>query len=203
MATICIFGDSIAWGAVDPDGGGWATRLRNYFESHGLPINQDTDVYNLGVSGNNTDDLVIRFSVELKAREATFVIFAIGINDSQFVIPENKNRVSVERFRANLETMIAEAKNVGCGVALVGLTRVDESKTTPIPWNADKKYINADIEKYDQVLKDIADKEKLLYVDMNKTLSRDDLYDGLHPNTAGHKKIFEKIKEFLLDQKPA
>ena len=53
--TICIFGDSITWGAYDPEQGGWATRLRNYFEKQ----DNDVDVYNLGISGDNINGQVI------------------------------------------------------------------------------------------------------------------------------------------------
>ena len=30
-------------------------------------------------------------------------------------------------------------------------------------------------------------------------LTDEDLEDGLHPNTAGHKKMFERMKKFLID----
>lgn len=195
MATICIFGDSIAWGAVDPEGGGWATRLRNYFESKGLRVDQNVDVYNLGISGDNTDDLTVRFEVEMKAREPNMVVFAIGINDSQFVISENRNRVSLENFRENLEKMIKLAQGKGVEVVMVGLTRADESKTTPIPWNTDKKYLNKDIREYDSVIRDISEKKGLLYVDVSSVVQLEDLEDGLHPNVNGHKKMFDSIKE--------
>ena len=32
-------------------------------------------------------------------------------------------------------------------------------------------------------------------------LEVDDLPDGLHPNTEGHKKMFERIKDFLVENK--
>lgn len=194
MATICIFGDSITWGATDHEGGGWAARLRNYFESKGLRVDQDVDVYNLGVSGDNTDDLIARFSVEMGAREPNMVIFAIGINDSQFVISENRNRISLENFRNNLEKMIELAQERGCSVILIGLTRVDESKTTPIPWNTDKKYLNEYIQTYDSVLQDISEKKGLPFIAMSDVVQLEDLEDGLHPNTNGHKKMFDAIK---------
>jgi len=62
MSTrICVFGASIAWGAWDPDGGGWVTRLRRYFEIN----DYDIEVYNLGVSGNTTKDLLKRFKTNV------------------------------------------------------------------------------------------------------------------------------------------
>jgi lysophospholipase L1-like esterase len=198
MATICIFGDSITWGATDPEKGGWANRLRNYFESQGGRVDEDVDVYNLGVSGDNTDDLKLRFEVEARARKPDAIVFAIGINDAQFVISKNGNRVPLEEFSKNITGLINQAKTIAEKVIVVGLTRVDESKTVPIPWNQDKKYLNGDIERYDATLRDVSESLGVLYVDVSKVVSTVDLPDGLHPNSVGHQRLFETTKDFLV-----
>lgn len=198
MANICVFGDSITWGANDSEQGGWVNRLRNYYQSQGLRVDKDVDVYNLGVSGDNTEDLLKRFHVELEARlgeKTTFVVFAIGINDSQFVISKNENRISAEAFQANLKTLIKDAKKYADKIAFVGLTQVDEAKTVPISWNKDKRYTNDDIEKYDEIIQIVVDEEGIVYIGMKGVVGLEDLGDGLHPNSEGHKKMFEKIKE--------
>jgi lysophospholipase L1-like esterase len=192
--NICIFGDSIAWGASDPKGGGWVGRLQNYFLSQGLAVDNDIDVYNLGVSGDNTDDLIKRFDVEAKARDPHVIIFAIGINDSQIVISKNQNRVPIKQFQNNLETLILEAKKYTNKIIFIGLTPIDESKTSPIPWNIDKRYSHEEIEKYNSIIKTTALKENLLYISVKEKLSARDLPDGLHPNSEGHTKLFEIIK---------
>ena len=43
VMKICVFGDSIAWGACDFEKGGWADRLKTYF----LAGDNDIDLYNL------------------------------------------------------------------------------------------------------------------------------------------------------------
>jgi lysophospholipase L1-like esterase len=197
MSTICVFGDSIAWGASDYEGGGWVAKLKRHFESEGLRVDLDTDVYNLGISGDNTGDLLKRFFVEAEAREPDTVIFAIGINDSQFVLSAQSNRVSLDAFRANLSEMISDTILKERKVYILGLTRVDEAKTTPIPWNTDKEYRNEYIEKYDNVLKELAAEHGVTYIDVLDTLETDDLHDGLHPNASGHQKIFEVVKAKL------
>ena len=60
--TICIFGDSIAWGASDLEFGGWVARLRNYLETE----KYDSSIYNCSISGDSTQDLLKRFSNETK-----------------------------------------------------------------------------------------------------------------------------------------
>ncbi|MDO8604451.1 MAG: GDSL-type esterase/lipase family protein [bacterium] len=194
MATITIFGDSITYGAVDPEGGGWATRLRNYFESVGARVDKDVDVYNLGISGDNTDDLLFRFKTEMIARKPDIIIFAIGINDSQFVVSKNQSRIPIEKFKENLVRLAGQAREITNKIVFVGLTVVDESKTSPIPWNLDKRYTNKDIERYDIALQEFTQKENLAYIDTRGVLGMGDLSDGLHPNTSGHKKMFEYLK---------
>lgn len=188
--NILIFGDSITWGAYDPEQGGWATRLRNYFEEQ----DNDVDVYNLGISGDTTADLLERIEVEAKSREPNLIIFAIGINDAQFIHSANGLRVSPNGFQQNLAKLLAIGKKFTDKVVFVGLTRVDESKTTPIPWNTDKSYTNENIERLDKVIKKFCEDNKLKFIPMESVVGNDDLIDGLHPNTKGHIKIFERMR---------
>jgi len=61
--SILVFGDSITWGTADFEHGGWVTRL--FIE---LGRDFEIDVYNLGVSGDKTPDLLERFESESKSR---------------------------------------------------------------------------------------------------------------------------------------
>lgn len=188
--NILIFGDSITWGAYDPEQGGWANRLRNYFEKQ----DNDIDVYNLGISGDTTADLLARIETEAKSREPNLIIFAIGINDAQFIHSTNSLRVSLDKFQQNLAKLFAIAKQYTDKVIFVGLTRVDESKTTPIPWNTDKSYTNENVERFDNAIEKFCEENKLKFVPMKSVVGNDDLIDGLHPNSGGHAKIFELMK---------
>lgn len=194
--NICIFGDSIAWGASDPKKGGWVGRLWKHCISQDLQCNEDVDVYNLGVSGDNTEDLLLRFSTELEARLSdykTLVVFAIGINDSQFVISKNKNRVSLDDFEANLKELIKQTKEHSSDIVFIGLTKVDESKTTPIPWNTDKKYMNEYVSQYNDKIKEVASEASATFIDLSTVVNEDDLTDGLHLSTEGHEKVFSEV----------
>ena len=92
--NICVFGDSVTWGAWD-NKGGWVSRLRAFIESG----NRDYFVYNLGVSGDTTKELLGRFDIEAKARSPNIIIFQIGDNDSIFVKSGDKNLVELEVLR--------------------------------------------------------------------------------------------------------
>src|SRR3990167_3090939 len=180
--NILIFGDSITWGAYDPEQGGWATRLRNYFEAK----DNDTDVYNLGISGDTTADLLNRIEIEAKSREPNLIIFAIGINDAQFIHSTNGLRVSLDEFQQNLTKLLSIAKKFTGKIVFVGLTKVDESKTTPIPWNTNKSYTNENIKRLDTVIEKFCEENKLKFISMDIFVWNGDLIDGLHPNTKWH-----------------
>lgn len=187
--AICIFGDSITWGASDSEKGGWAERLKVYFGEK-----YDIDIYNLGVSGNTTEDLLARARNELGVREPNIVVFAIGINDAQFIHSINSNRISEDDFRNNIEKLYRIARKFTSKIIFIGLTPVDESKTKPIPWDTDKTYTNERIKKFDRIIEDFCSENNLKFVPINDSLKNDDLIDGLHPNTQGHIKMFERIK---------
>jgi len=187
--SICIFGDSITWGASDSEKGGWVERLKVYFGEK-----YDTDVYNLGVSGDTTDDLLVRVENELKAREPNMVVFAIGVNDAQFIHSINSNRISENDFKNNIEKLYGIAKKFTLKIIFVGLTSVDELKTKPIPWDTDKTYTNERINKFDRIIENFCSENNLKFILINDLLNNDDLIDGLHPSAQGHIKMFERIK---------
>jgi acyl-CoA thioesterase I len=197
---ISIFGDSITWGASDYKFGGWVTRLQNYFETD---ENNEIDVYNLGISGDTTNDLLIRFKTECLARNrhSQIIMFAIGTNDSQYINSKNNPRTSIEKFENNLEKLINQAKEFSDKIIFVGLAKVDESKLMPVPWSAEKFYDNDNISKYNSVIENISKKNTLPFINLFDLLDMGDLEDGLHPNSKGHEKMFLKIKEFLLSNK--
>lgn len=195
--TINIFGDSIVWGAFD-DEGGWADRLKK-----DLMKNPDDycEVYNLGISGDNTDELLKRFALENEIREPDTIIIAIGINDSYFINSKDNSNVPIEKFENNLLKIIKQAKEFTNEIILLGLTKVDEPKVAPIPWSPNKYYDNKNIEIYDAKIKEVCEKNKLFFIGMLDLLKDKDLEDGLHPNTIGHKKMFSRVKDFLVEKK--
>ena len=167
MSLILIFGDSITYGAWDK-GGGWVSRLRKYLDEKNLSDpNFYCLCYNLGISGNDSNDLLERFEFETKQRleesEDIIIIFAIGINDSQFIRNENKHKTPIEKFKENIQSLINIAKKFTSKIVFVGLTPVDETRTTPIPWNTKICYKNEYIKKYDEIIKTICEKKRNLF----------------------------------------
>ena len=63
MGALCVFGDSITWGAWDVEKGGWVNRLRLFIDKENLNYR----VFNCGVGGDTTKELVARVSSEMAA----------------------------------------------------------------------------------------------------------------------------------------
>jgi lysophospholipase L1-like esterase len=184
--TICIFGDSIVWGASDCEKGGWADSLKNYL------MDDDIDVYNLGISGDTVEDLLERFDIEAEARNPDIIIFAIGINDSLSL-----DKDGLIKFQKNISSLATKAKKFTDKIIFIGLTSVDESRTTPyLSEETGEAYNNQSIGEYDEVIKSFCEDNNLIFVDvLGLLINDDDLCDGLHPSSIGHKKMFERIKE--------
>ena len=209
MAQILVFGDSIAYGAWDKEGG-WVSRLRKFIDEKNLT---DPDfeclIYNLGVSGDTTEDLLERFEFELEQRldeeMETILIFSIGVNDSQFVKSKYSIKIPQEKFRANLEELITAAKKYSSKIIFVGLWPVNEEKTNPVSWDEDKFYKNDSIRNYSNVIKTICEKNQVHFIDLFGLLLKEDykklLEDGLHPKSQGNQKFFEIIRDFLAENK--
>lgn len=197
MNSICIFGDSTAWGAWDMEKGGWVNRLWLY-------VGEKTDgrgnIYNLSISGGTTETILERFESEAKVREANALIFQSGGNDSYLKGKNGHNQIPVDQFRKNLEEIIRKAKNITSNIIFIGFTNVDETKTMPVSWK-DIYYVNSEIKKYNEAMRDVCKENQVPYLDIFGLLENEDFEDGLHPNTMGHKKVFEKVKSFLEENK--
>ncbi len=198
MKTICVFGASTVWGAWDLEKGGWVSRLRLFFDSQNRAKYW---VYNLGVSGDTTNDLLERFDGETRTREPNIIIFSIGTNDAVYRKSQNNYATDFVKFGENIIELISKAKEFTDGVTFLGLHKVDESKTAPLPWDKDRYYRNKDITLYDRKLQLMAQKHGVSYLPMFSVLGKSDLEDGLHPNSQGHQKIFEYVRDFLVQKK--
>lgn len=182
---VSIFGDSIVWGAYDLELGGWVNRLKVHFDNKGDFI---TDIYNHGISGDRVAEILERIDSEAKAVMPDKIILAIGINDTP--IPDFPKGTDPKTFKEQYRKLIAKAKQHAKSLMIVGLTNVDEKISG-------HGYKNKEIEKLDKIIKELAQKENIHFVDLFGSLSDDDVMDGLHPNAKGHQKIFEKVKNLL------
>jgi lysophospholipase L1-like esterase len=127
---------------------------------------------------------------------------AIGINDACYINSEDNQWVPLPKFESNLEELVRQARNFTETIIFVGLTKVDESRSMPIAYAYGNYYYgNERGILYDAKIKEICEKNKLLFIPMRDLLSNEDLYDGLHPHSQGHEKMFLRVKDFLTENK--
>ena len=200
--NILVFGDSIAYGKWDEQGG-WVQRLRKYIDKKYNLIDEPKSwlVYNLGIPGDLAVRLPERLTIELSQRffnEETLVIFAIGINDSCANNWMSGKLTPDDEFKTAIQQSITIAKQYNCKICGIGLTPINESKSKGRLFN------NKDVERFEDMLAEV-------YSEMNipmlrllgqlKTSQFDRLLvDAVHPNSTGHQILFEKVKGFLYDQ---
>lgn len=184
--TIGVWGDSITFGSCDSEALGWAGRMRK-----ALASNNGNQLYNFGICGETSEDLLKRFKTEAEAIEPTDIIFAIGINDSKYPGETDTSKVSLIDYQRNLEELINLAKTFTGKITILGAIRVDEG------WRSvqGSRFLNEEIQKYNTVMEEVAFRNNLQFIDIFDVLDTTrHLADGLHPNAEGYQKMFEAIK---------
>jgi len=206
---ILVFGDSDAYGAWDYDGG-WVEHLRKELTKKVIDTGQKfyCTLYNLSISGNTTENLLKRFESEAKHRvdknEKIIIIFAVGANDT---IKDRKGNIWTKpaKFAKNAEKLTAIARKYSDNIIYVLPAPVDEARTNPVFWDADVNYKNARLKEYNEMIKAACAKNGAQVIDIFgkwiKTDYKTLLDDGVHPNSRGHKLIFDEVKKFLVEKK--
>jgi lysophospholipase L1-like esterase len=197
---ILAFGDSITQGFWDLDGG-WVARLRKTYDAQMIDGTNDDPpvVFNLGVSSNATDNLLQRFENEVKARnngEAMVVIFAIGFNDSR--IKGGKNYAEVGDYTANLEKLLAQAKQYTDKIYFVELTPCIEARSNPVAWDNNTAYTKERVELFNRTLREFCQKHTVpcitVYDQIAALPNLDELIlDGVHPGPKVHQMIADAV----------
>lgn len=157
-------------------------------------------VYNLWIPGDISTDLINRFESEAVSRDWDIAVVAIWINDSCFIGGQNNNLVSKEDFRKNLSKIYEISLKLRLQkLIFIWLTPVNEILVNPYPESSTwKSYKNNLILEYDTIIENFCRENNLDYIDLKNLIKIDELPDGLHPNSVWHKKIFEKVRDFLI-----
>lgn len=209
--NIFVFGDSVALGCYDACGG-WGQQLNNFLMERCL-TEQSSDfyTYNLSIHSQTTEDILIRLENEINPRlfrewtGENIVVFAIGLNDSAFVHSKKGNWVDFDEFKENIKKLIDRAEKFSKKIVFVGLYPIDQSIMDPMPYDTDKSYYNDNIKKYDDALQTVAKDNNARFIPIFDKFKIQNynklLYDGAHPNSEGHRVIFETVRDYLLDRK--
>ncbi len=195
-----LFGASTTAGEIDYENGGWAGLLKKYLDKK----EKHCYFHNLAISGNTTKDILRRIEFESKERIrdktkndwTTFL--CLGTNDSR--LENNTPVITEEEYKNNVTEILKIAKNLTGQVVVVGSQPIIEKICNP--FKGFILFLNERILKFETITKECTKKESIQFIEIFSELEkRDDLEslyaDGLHPNTKGHKVIFEIIKKEL------
>ncbi len=198
---LLIFGDSITQGMHDPEGG-WADRLKRM-----LLHDDQHSVFNLGISGDKTADVLERFNAELAARtkrwdsrSQTVIVFAIGTNDSYLKNPGGHIAVTNDKFTDNVQQLTRLASDAAKHVVWLPILPVDESLTAPCMHDP-VSYYNSRIDQFNDIIKEQCENDwtdgSVRFIDYDTKPVLSDLPDGLHPGATAHDYIARKCYSAL------
>lgn len=198
MVKILVFGDSIAWGAFDNEKGGWVERLKTHFLQN--YEEQGVGIYNFAVSSNDTRGVLKFLGSDIEKinqieKEDLILLFSIGSNDPRYIVEPNNVFITEKEFDENLQKIIELAQKYSNNIIFTGLMKVDDKLTQP--WNENEFWENKSIESYNKIISQKCAENKINFIPLFNIINESDLSDGLHPNTKGHEKIYNHIKEKL------
>jgi len=198
---VVALGDSLVYGYGDPEKGGWVEQLRRWWM---LPNAAGHVLYNLGVRGDRTQQVMQRLEVEfrhrgeIRNRVPDLIILSVGVNDSPRLGRSNgRNYRELAIFTTEMADLLDRAQQL-CPVLFVGMVPVDETK---MPFLDCLYYNHADQYLYKEVTRIACNQRQIPYLDIfDQWMERSEYWrdqrmseDGLHPNTLGYQDLLETV----------
>ena len=157
---------------------------------------------NKGISGQTTDQMLLRFKKDVVDEDAYCVVILAGIND----LAENNGPISLDEIFENIKSMVKIANDNNIKVILSSILPAYE-----FLWNPGI-YPSNDIISLNKNIRDFCKSGNATYVDYHSSMRdkrdglkdeltywRDDFngYDGVHPNKKGYLKMEKIISKTL------
>lgn len=189
--TVVCFGDSLTASGV------WEKILSARF---------GTAFINAGVGGTTTETSRERFEKDVLAKNPDITLICFAYNDA-VKIDRVASRVSLERYRENLEYYVTELKKAGSEVILFSPNPVIEEYFNANPLHPGEDYtedggINNLISKYTDIMAEVAKEYGERYFDLNAAFEGKDIYslintDGTHPNYNGYSLYAQALGDYI------
>jgi acyl-CoA thioesterase-1 len=160
-------------------------------------------VVNAGVGGERTDGGLARLDKAVLAHKPKVVLIMYGTNDSYVDKGQKEPRLSVEKYRENLEKLVESIRKSGGEPVLM-----TEPRWAPDAKNGLDENPNTRLEKYVEACRAVAKDKKVKLVDHYAhwkkaetagTKIRDWTTDGCHPNPRGHRELADLILPVMLE----
>ena len=175
MTHLMAFGHSIAQGYWDPEGG-WIQRLRKYLDERYIEKQEDQyddyffEVYNAGISGEDSSELLERIEDELERRsqgKEDIVVLQIGNNDIQ--IENSSPRNTEDKFRSNLKSIIDSVQQEVDNVIFLGEGYIGDIEHSP---GSEAKVSDKRLARFEDIKADVCQKNNIPFIDIRSEFSR-------------------------------
>lgn len=198
---ILVFGDSIAYGSWDTEGG-WVERLKreahqNTVESEGKNKQQ---VINLGIGGDTSTGILKRLQNEVEARKSAswpfMFVITCGTNDQR--MREGAIETPLDQYTENIKEIITLAKQYTDNIVFLGLPPLMQ----PSVMLKGSEYSDERIKLYEERLRSIVEASRLPFLPIRPVFEKVGVenlfcYDGAHPNNQGHALIASVLRHYL------
>jgi lysophospholipase L1-like esterase len=211
MKQVFIFGASHVYG-VGADRAGWADQVKAYV--HGKLFGENgpggkIEVFNFALSGSTIEFVADTYQWVLgnymREGAETTAILSVGGNDSKAENDPDNYVSTPEAFRVKVRGLLTDMHAEFDHIIFVANAYVDESKTTPksSPFGKSRLsyFYNQRRRLFNSIAEEVCDELGITYVhavaDESEWVETCLYHDGLHPNQAGHNKIFDTVKPAL------
>jgi lysophospholipase L1-like esterase len=208
MAQIICIGASIMYG-VGGSEGGWPDYLKRDLHRQMFAVDGSAErheIYNFSKSGVTVEFAVnnLEWIIKNYARKGQPIVlaFTIGSNNARAHGKSDGFVSTPKEFSEQINELLTKAKELTPAVLITGLPPVDEQVLNPKknPWDGTNSYFYNDrLAKFDSIIQQSAEEVGAICVPLFDYAMRLDwqqeylFRDGLHPNTAGHQKIYERV----------
>ncbi len=181
---VLCFGDSI----THARGHGWVEMVGERHSS--------VTMINAGRSGRKTSDMGELAAPLADNPDADWVLFFLGVNDLKDGTPE-----MVVSCVENMDWMISQAKEKIPGAQVVLMAPIDINLVTMNKVNRDKHYNDKTKDSLYLMEKEyakLAERSGIGFISLLHAVSRDNFYDGLHPDDKGQQEIADAVWQGLI-----
>jgi lysophospholipase L1-like esterase len=193
--TIVFYGDSITdscknFNKNHPYGAGYVNMIKSELDVFFPDIN--VTIYNEGIGGNKTSDLINRFDDDVKSKNPDLVFLLIGINDIWHPY-DAKLTPNINKIIENIDIICNKIKNIDSNLVILTpfLFPTDDFFKGLMPYFnqlLDKLYLYINNNKYDFI-----DTYSIMKNNSNLELTK----DSIHPTIYGHSIIAQAIVNYL------
>lgn len=184
--------------------------------ARGESLSDSVKVFNAGVNGNTTVNLLARLERDVLSKKPGLVILMVGTND---MLHTDKS-LTMAQYEQNYQELITRIRKESDVVLMtippIYVPYVIQRKPQ---FQADPTAPQKRIDSANQVIRALATRNKCVLLDLNKILTacggadttRDGLFqneanigiaDGVHPNPNGYRVIATAVYQTVLVQKP-